>query len=105
MKNVADKSQVKQAEYKQKRMRDIELDDVRHVLSTPNGRRYMWRYLAECGVFQTSFDGSSRTYFREGERNIGLKILADINEAQPEAYVTMLKEAQEMEKKTKHDLV
>ncbi len=93
MKNAADRSQVKQAEYKQKRSRENELDDVRHVLSTPNGRRFFWRYLSECGVFKTSFDGSSRTYFNEGERNVGLKLMADVNDADPEAYVTMLLES------------
>jgi hypothetical protein len=66
---------------------------MRYILSSRQGRRFLWRYLERCGVFKTSFDGTSRTYFNEGERNIGLKLLADVNEANIEAYVTMMKEA------------
>ena len=31
--------------------------------------------------------------FREGERNVGIRLLADITEASPDAYLLMLKEA------------
>lgn len=93
VKNAADKNQVKEAEGKVKRTRERELNDVRMVLSTLQGRRFVWRYLSECGVFRTSFTGNSQTFFNEGERNIGLKILADVNEAAPEAYLTMMNES------------
>jgi hypothetical protein len=91
--NVSKPEVLKGAEQKQKRQRDIELDDVKWILSTPQGRRFMWRYLGECGVFKSSFVGQFQTFFNEGERNVGLKLLADVNDAHPEAYVTMMKEA------------
>lgn len=93
VKNAADESQVKGAEQKMKSARERELADMRFILSTAQGRRVIWRYLEACGVFQISFNHSGAiTSFNEGMRNIGLKLLTDINDAAPEAYVTMLKE-------------
>lgn len=93
MKNAADREQVQQAKEKQLRGRERELEDIRIVLGTASGRRIFWRYLEECGVFKTSFTGNSTTFFNEGQRNIGLKILADINDADPAFLMTMTKES------------
>lgn len=93
MKNAADQEQVAAAKEKQLRGRERELEDVRLVLGTPQGRRLFWRYLEECGVFRTSFTGNSTTFFNEGQRNIGLKIMADINDADPAFLAVMTKES------------
>lgn len=93
VKNAADEAQVKEAENKAKRGRERELDDLRTILLLPGGRRFVWRYLEECGVFKTSFTGSSETFFREGQRNIGLKLIADVTESDPNALVQMMKES------------
>lgn len=93
--NAADKSQIKSAARKQRWSREKELNDVRVILSTKHGRRLWWRYLGRCGVFASTFTGNNTTFFKEGERNIGLMLLADLNEAMPEAYALMQKEASE----------
>jgi hypothetical protein len=93
VKNAADESQVKGAEGKGKRKREQELEDIRSVLATRQGRRFFWRTLIMCHVFETSFTGNSQTFFNEGERNIGLKLFADLNESDPEAYLKMLRES------------
>lgn len=98
MTNAADERQVKGAKIKEKNQRLQELDDVKNILSSQVGRRFFWRYLGECGVFQSSFTGSSETFFREGSRNIGLKLLADLNDADPSVYSVMLKENTKGEK-------
>jgi hypothetical protein len=93
VKNAADEEQVREAKGKAKLGRDRELDDVREILSSPAGRRFYWRYLEECKLYKQCADHSgSWTYFNEGQRNIGLKLLSDLNEACPEAYLVMLKE-------------
>lgn len=94
-KNAADETQVKDADYKVKRGRERELEDVRYVLSSAQGRRFMWRYLNGCGLFESSFTGNSTTFFKEGERNVGLRLMADINDSNPDAYVSMIKENKE----------
>ena len=74
------------------RVRQQELDDIRELMATALGRRIMWRLLAMSGVYRLSYTGNSETYFREGQRSVGLRLIADIHEACPEAYVEMLKE-------------
>ena len=70
---------------------------MRSILATKEGLRFMWRYLSECGIFKTSMTGSSQTFFLEGRRDIGLRLLTDVNEADPEAYFRMLSEDKKSE--------
>lgn len=91
--NAADPAQVKNAENKILRGRERELRDVADLLATVPGRRFIWRYLGECGVFRTSWEPSAKIHFNEGMRNIGLMLLADVNEADPDGYLKMLKES------------
>jgi hypothetical protein len=94
--NTANPQEVKEQAKKQKSARDREVDDVFFLLGTPQGRRFIWRYLEQCGLFASSFHHSgSQMYFNEGQRNVGLRLLADVNEANPAAYVTMMQEAKE----------
>lgn len=90
MKNASDAAEVKNAKVKEKLERDKELGDIRYLISSAQGKRAFWRYLEMCGVYKSSFTGSSETFFLEGQRNIGLKILADIMEADAKAYLSMI---------------
>lgn len=93
MRNVSDKKNVTDGNRKAKDARREELRDLEFVLSSREGRRFVWKLLEMCGVFTSSFTGNSQTFFLEGQRNIGLKVLADVNEASLEKYVVMMKEA------------
>lgn len=73
----------------------IELDDFRWLMEDKRGRRTVWRLLERTGVYRTSFTGNSETFFREGQRNIGLAILSLLHEACPEKYAIMHKEQRE----------
>jgi len=95
VRNAADPEQVEQAKDKVESLNDQRLNDIREVLNTRRGRRFYWRYLTICGVFKTSNADASQIFFNEGMRNVGLQLLADVNEAAPEAYLVMLREAQE----------
>lgn len=75
-----------------KRIRDKEVEDVKLIMSSREGRRFVWRLLEMCGVYRSSFTGNSETFFREGQRNIGLMLLADVHEHCPDGFLTMLKE-------------
>lgn len=97
VKNAADPKQVQRAGEKAVRGREREISDILWILSDPRGRRFFWRYLGICGVFRQSFTGNSTTFFNEGERNVGLKLLSDLNDARPEAYIEMMKEAKNKE--------
>ncbi len=69
--------------------REQQITDLKKILATIEGRRFFWRYLSLAGVFHSSFTGNNTTFFNEGKREIGLKLLADLNEAVPQAFVLM----------------
>lgn len=75
--------------------KQVEIDDFKFVMEDKRGRRFVWRLLEKCGVFRTSFTGDNETFFKEGQRNVGLAILAAVHEACPEKYAVMLKEQRE----------
>lgn len=69
-----------------------EADDIKWLMSDPRGRRIVWGLLELTGVFRSSFTGNSETFFREGERNIGLKLFLRLQTHCPEQYIKMTKE-------------
>lgn len=98
--NTADKRSVRKAGQKAKHARREELKDLREVLGTSAGRRVVWRQLSQAGVFRLSFvyEETQTTAFNEGRRSMGLSLMADIHELDPELYVTMAREAQQATK-------
>lgn len=95
--NLADEKQVKDLGQKAKFRRENELADVAHVLSSPQGRRFIWRYLALCDRISADNSGSW-TYFNEGERNVAIKIKTEVIEAAPDMFIKMMMESREREK-------
>lgn len=70
-----------------------EEDDYRWLLSTERGRRLAWRILGLTGMNRPSFTGdATTTFFREGERNIGLKLQLGLANADKQAFSTMMLE-------------
>lgn len=86
MTNVADETQVKEAGRKEKYKRTRELDDLRTVLSTPQGRRFIWKMLSSCDVISARQE-AVWTYFYEGERNVANRLKADVIEADRKSVV------------------
>lgn len=75
-----------------KNKRDSEIKDFQWLMGDARGRRFMWRMLEMAGVYRSSFTGNSTTFFNEGQRNIGLMLVAEIHDTTPDAYALMLKE-------------
>ncbi len=93
--DLSDKKQVKQAEIKLKLGRDLELSDIAFVLSTLEGRRFVWRLLSRCQVFRAEYENSARIHFDAGQRNLGLFIMAEISEANENLLFKMMSENKE----------
>ncbi len=93
MANIADETQVKEQTRRGRFLREQQLADTKAILDLPAGRRFLWRYLEATGIFRLSYTGDNATFFNEGRREIGLKLLEDISEANPEAYLQMMQEA------------
>lgn len=78
---------------KQKEQTLAEVEDMKEVMSSSQGRRVIWKLLTRAGIYNCSFTGQSNgTIFNEGGRNQGLMLLADVQIAAPGSYLTMMKE-------------
>jgi hypothetical protein len=57
------------------------------------GRGWMFELLAGCHVYETSFSTNALSMaYHEGERNVGLKLVAALAVACPERYLEMMRE-------------
>lgn len=93
LQNTADEAQVKEAQGKDKRKADRAKEDLRFVLSSPNGRRVLWGVLEKCRIYTGSADNSgSWTYFNEGRRSVGLDLIADIIAIDQKLFIELQKE-------------
>jgi len=82
--NAADEGQLADAERKTKELQELADQDLREILKTPGGRRFVRRLLVEtCGILKSTYTqnitgrGSDPTYL-EGRRDIGRQLLAEI---------------------------
>lgn len=74
----------------------IHKDDLLWIMSAPQGRRWMWRHLEECGLFRSSYIGGTRDdmIFCEGARNVALRQVARLKEHCPDYWIKMQQENQ-----------
>ena len=73
--------------------RQNEESDIKWLMSSKRGRRFVWRLLEQAGVFRSSFNTNAMAMsFGEGNRNYGLKLLNSIATLFTELYPTMIKE-------------
>lgn len=63
--------------------------DLTWLMSDERGRRLMWQWLGMTGMHQSSFTGDSKTFFREGQRNVGLMLQAQLLQHVPEHWALM----------------
>lgn len=93
--NAGDETQVKERTKKVKSERERELDDLREILKTRGGRRFIWRLLSASELFAVSEVMNASIYALEGKRKLGKLLFNDVMEAAPEAYLLMMKESKE----------
>jgi hypothetical protein len=76
------------------RLADRVRSDLVAVLSTPEGRRFVWDLLDEkAGTFGPSFVGEPHsTSYNEGRRSVGLGLLVRCQQHAPDLYVQALQE-------------
>lgn len=92
MRNASDLESVKREQERIKRKREIEIGDIRHILSSAEGRRFYWRLLEASKLFGNVMTGNSWTFFHAGEQNIGKMFFADLMESEPDAFAIMQRE-------------
>ncbi len=84
-------------DHKARLVRKQEIDDVRWLMSSPRGRRFIHRLLSEGGVFRSTFTGNSTGFYLEGKRALALFVLGEVTDNCMDEYVAMLKEAKKDE--------
>ena len=106
--NAADEDQVANAEERVKDQQVTADDDTVATFSTPGGRRVYWRLLSFCGIYHSTLsqvDAAGRLdalamAAKEGKRNVGLWLQADLIRVASDLYLTMQQEAIAAEKRT-----
>lgn len=80
-----------------KAAREAEARDLRQVMGSKEGRRFVWRLLSGAGVFRLSFNQNAmQMAFNEGRRSFGNETLADLKACCSDLY-------QRMENENSHD--
>ena len=97
---MIEQRKIETPEERDNRKKERELNDIRVIISTPEGRRFLWKIISEAGVFRTSFSlDENQMAYQEGRRSIGLNILYDLLDASPSTYMQMQNEyASEMKR-------
>lgn len=97
----ADSDQVSDSKRRDRELDRLEVADFRAVMETKAGRRFIARLLEEAGVYRTSMTGNAWTYFNEGARNLGLKVLDKVNSHTPDLYPVMMRDFNEVRRKVR----
>jgi len=85
------------AEARERNVRKTEIADIRWLMSSPRGRRIMWRLLRMSRTFQISFNTNAlQMAFNEGTRNLGNQLLEEVMEFCPDVFPVMQREQQEV---------
>ncbi|MBT2339526.1 MULTISPECIES: Bbp19 family protein [Pseudomonas] len=67
--------------------------DFRWLMNDERGRRFMWRLMGHCKVFEPSFNPHGGIMnFNEGQRNVGLFLLGEVNQLCPALFPVMAAE-------------
>jgi len=72
-----------------------ENEDIDAVMSTPQGRRFVWRLLKYCGIYQDiSVSETNEVMKKLGKRQAGLFVLGICSERPSDSVFKMMKEAE-----------
>jgi hypothetical protein len=95
--NASDKNDVRE-------QKDFENDcmleyrnDLATMLKSKSGRHVLWTVMTRAGIYRNSCTGNGWTFYYEGERSQGLRLLKDIEDVDQENLFTMMRESREKE--------
>lgn len=98
MANASSEKQVKKMASKEERLGHQEAEDIKAVMSSVHGRRFVWRLLSHCKAFASVFHPSgSQTYYNSGMQDVGHFILSEVTKADQKKYFEMQIEAKDYE--------
>jgi hypothetical protein len=88
----------------QRREFDSLLDDIKAVFGSDRGKKVLVWILDQAGINRSVFTGNSKTYYNSGRQDFGQDILRMVNLADPEIYLSILRQrALDLKKEKKHE--
>ncbi|HAW1711499.1 TPA: hypothetical protein JLN35_002198 [Escherichia coli] len=98
MTDIDDEELRAQNDRKQRDLAQREIDDIKFVMDSVQGRRVVWSVLEKGQVFGTCFNVEPHiTAFNEGQRNLALALFQRVMAHCPDQYLKMAAEASEQE--------
>lgn len=93
--DASDPAQVNLARKKSGRKKLKNQQFITAIMNVPEGREWMYDLITHCNPLGNPVIAGDThlTYHNIGAANIGKKLLQDINEAAPDQYIVMIKEA------------
>lgn len=93
--NASDPRSVRKAKQSEKQKEREERKDLECILSTIQGRRFVWKQLTEAGCFRLDWEADKHGFndFCTGRRSLGLKLMAEVHALDPALYTQMAREA------------
>jgi len=100
VRNASDREQLRRAK-RSERLEEAQREaDLAVVMSTPNGRRFIWWLLKESGNTSSVLrQGLDLVLFCAGKQDFGHMLLLRLTKEIPEQYLLMQREAIEAEKR------
>ena len=77
--------------------RNGELEQLKELLSVEPMRDFMWRILGKCHIYESTYQRNfGDMALLEGKRQVGLWLLSEICEADPQAEIAMKQKANQL---------
>lgn len=97
MTSSTNEGQIKRRDQQKARDRVTDRIIIEQLMSTDEGRRWVWLRLEEGHIYDNNQDlDPMRMAFAKGERNAALRLLADVNKFCPTEYIIMQNESQKI---------
>lgn len=90
--NASDEKEVRSNRDLARVERERELNDLRLIAATPEGRRFFRRMFGMGHIEQDVFTGNSATFYNLGMRQFALKYWNDLKEADLDAFTAVITE-------------
>lgn len=95
---IDDEERKTELEARQQILAQRDIDDIKFVMDSEQGRRVVWWLLEKGQVFGTCFNVDPNiTAFNEGQRNLALVLFQRVMTHCPDQYLKMAAEASEQE--------
>lgn len=91
--NSADPATVRKESKKEQLARQQLMHDYKTVLALPEGRRLIWDLMGFCYLFRDMQGNNADVNRALGRRKVGLRLISNVNQADPDRYIEMQVEA------------